>query len=84
MHRAARWSAFALPIITAAIGGLLWGCGMTSDEPVDPMPVHAEIWPAVESPMGLDPTIEVRIDDLLSTMSVEDKVGQIIQGRSTT
>ena len=36
-------------------------------------------WPAVTSRPALDPKVEARIDALLAGMSVEDKVGQIIQ-----
>jgi beta-glucosidase len=61
------------------------GCGLSYDakkgaESVEPPPVHPEIWPEIENPVPLDPEIERRIDDLLARMSVEDKVGQIIQG----
>jgi beta-glucosidase len=38
------------------------------------------IWPEVKSPVATDPAIESRITDLLSRMSIEQKVGQIIQG----
>lgn len=37
------------------------------------------LWPVVKSPIATDPAIEARIKDLLSRMSVEQKVGQIIQ-----
>lgn len=38
------------------------------------------IWPEVKNPVAVDPAIETRIADLLSRMSLEQKVGQIIQG----
>lgn len=37
------------------------------------------LWPVVKNPVAADPAIEARIKDLLSRMSVEQKVGQIIQ-----
>jgi beta-glucosidase len=37
------------------------------------------LWPAVKNPVAFDPVIEARIKDLLSRMSIEQKVGQIIQ-----
>jgi beta-glucosidase len=40
----------------------------------------AEHWPAVKWPLALNVMHEKRIDALLATMSVEEKVGQIIQG----
>ena len=63
----------------------LCGCGIWYDgergvENVEPPPVHPEIWPAIESPVPRDPVIEERIDDLLARMSIEDKVGQVVQG----
>jgi beta-glucosidase len=38
------------------------------------------IWPEVKNPVAVDPVIEARIVDLLGRMSLEQKVGQIIQG----
>ena len=37
------------------------------------------LWPELESPVGLDPAIEARIDELMSQMTLRHKVGQIIQ-----
>jgi beta-glucosidase len=36
-------------------------------------------WPRVRSPLARDPAIEARIDALMTAMSLEDKVGQVIQ-----
>jgi beta-glucosidase len=41
--------------------------------------VHPEQWPEARSPLPPDPSIEARIRALLAKMSVEDKVGQMIQ-----
>ncbi|WP_416877112.1 glycoside hydrolase family 3 protein [Litorimonas sp.] len=41
--------------------------------------VNPEIWPEVESPVGLDPVMEERITDIMSKMTLRHKVGQIIQ-----
>jgi beta-glucosidase len=41
--------------------------------------VHPEQWPQARSPLPPDPAIEARIRALLAKMSVEDKVGQMIQ-----
>jgi beta-glucosidase len=64
---------------------ILCACGLSYDaekgaERVEPPIVHPEVWPATESPVPWDPEIERRIDDLLARMSVEEKVGQVIQG----
>ncbi len=41
--------------------------------------VHPELWPKVTSPLPPDPALEARVRALLARMSVEDKVGQMIQ-----
>src|SRR5579863_1627337 len=41
--------------------------------------VHPALWPESKSPIGLNPKIEKRIDVLLSQMTVEEKIGQVIQ-----
>src|SRR5262245_8806920 len=48
--------------------------------------IHPEIWPRGASPIRRDAAIEARIATLIAQMSVEEKVGQIIQGdmNSTT
>lgn len=37
------------------------------------------IWPGVKNPVAVDPVIEARITDFLRRMSLEQKVGQVIQ-----
>lgn len=51
-----------------------------------PLSVHAQSstahpanWPALKSPIPIDRRIEARIDTLLRAMSLEQKVGQIVQ-----
>jgi beta-glucosidase len=46
--------------------------------------VHPEIWPSVKSPLPRDRRIEKQIDDLLRKMTVEEKVGQVIQASITS
>lgn len=41
---------------------------------------HPALWPALKSPIPRDAVLEQRIQSLLSKMSVEEKVGQIVQG----
>jgi hypothetical protein len=49
-------------------------------EPDDQAPVvHPKLWPESKSPISLNPTIEGRIDLLLNRMTVEEKIGQVIQ-----
>jgi beta-glucosidase len=49
-----------------------------SDDQTTPL-VHPKLWPESKSPIGLDAKIEKRIDDLLKRMTVEEKVGQVVQ-----
>ena len=41
-------------------------------------------WPAVEAAPALDPKVEARVSAMLAAMTVEDKVGQIIQADIAT
>ncbi len=41
---------------------------------------EATAWPLLHSPLARDPALEQRVSGLLQQMSVEEKVGQIIQG----
>jgi len=45
----------------------------------DAATVHPELWPQGHSPLPPDPALEARVSALLAKMSVEDKVGQMIQ-----
>ena len=53
---------------------LLAGAALAA--PATNAPVH---WPSVRSAVPRDPKIETRIDRILKRMSVEEKVGQIVQ-----
>ena len=41
--------------------------------------IHTEVWPEIVT-AALNPEVEKRIDDILSKMTLEQKVGQVIQG----
>jgi beta-glucosidase len=41
---------------------------------------HPSIWPTPHWPLPVDPAIEQRVQALLSRMTLEEKVGQVIQG----
>ncbi|RKQ96491.1 glycoside hydrolase family 3 protein [Maricaulis maris] len=43
--------------------------------------IHPELWPEF-TPPPLDPAVEARIDAIMATMTVEQKVGQVIQADS--
>ena len=42
--------------------------------------IHPEQWPELAWPLAADPALEKKVDDLLATMTLEEKVGQLIQG----
>src|SRR3954453_21386083 len=51
--------------------------GAAPAAPAANVPAH---WPSVHSRVARDPALETRIDRILNRMSVEEKVGQVIQG----
>lgn len=59
--------------------GLTAGPGIAEDTPAGGR-IHPERWPAPARPLPADPALEARIDALLGTMTLEEKVGQIVQG----
>jgi len=66
---------------------LMLGCkDAAKDEPApvanaeDPAVVHPEIWPSPKWPFAKDDALEEKIAALLQKMTVEEKVGQVIQG----
>jgi len=67
---------------------VLFGCDKSPEKTAppptaaaeDPAAVHPEIWPQPKWPLARDPQIEEKIAALLAKMSVEEKVGQTIQG----
>ena len=50
----------------------------TAAAPLSPV-AHPALWPEAKARPARDPAIEARIDALLKAMSLEDKVGQLIQ-----
>lgn len=41
--------------------------------------VHPEDWPHVESAVKKDPKVEGRVEAVLAKMTLEEKVGQVLQ-----
>ncbi|WP_368565354.1 exo 1,3/1,4-beta-D-glucan glucohydrolase [Pseudoxanthomonas sp. UTMC 1351] len=69
--------------IPVALALLVSGCrdGNKTDDANKPASAtSASPWPSVAWPVPEDPAIEKRIDELLAKMTVEEKVGQIVQG----
>jgi beta-glucosidase len=73
-----------LPLrLAACAAALLAASAFAADAPPAaeaPVAIHPDIWPQPHWPLPPDPTLEKRIDALMATMTVEEKVGQIIQG----
>lgn len=66
---------------------LLAGTAMAAPETTatDAAAVHPELWPAAKSPAAIsDPKTEARIDALIRKMTVEQKVGQLVQADIST
>ncbi len=77
----------ATKVVTAAvfvvIGLFGMGIAMGADEesPTSGAPViHPDRWPALSNPVAADFAMETVIGELLARMTVEEKVGQVIQG----
>jgi len=52
---------------------------VTVDSTARPSVINPENWPQVESPVRRDPAIEKRVTELLARMTLEEKIGQVIQ-----
>jgi beta-glucosidase len=74
-------------LATAALGLLaLVAAGPGQSAPavaqpaVAPPAIHPQLWPSPVWPLAEDPALEARISKLMAQMTVEQKVGQIVQG----
>lgn len=78
---------FAGRLISAAVAAFVfpqaWSAAPAAARP-QPTNVHPGLWPTVPRALPADPALEARIRKLLALMSVEDKVGQLIQADITT
>jgi beta-glucosidase len=67
--------------LAVALSLALAGCGGAGGKATAaPTETAASPWPEVSWPLAADPALEKRIDELLATMTVEEKVGQLVQG----
>jgi beta-glucosidase len=74
-------------VMTALVVAAVSGCSKREQTTGETQPsrittasnVHPEIWPQVSLPALDDTAIEPRLNELLASLSVEEKVGQIIQ-----
>lgn len=77
---------FALLGVSALILGACTGAADTASMAQtsnavadDPTVIHPGKWPVIET-AALDPEVEARIDEIMAKMTLEQKVGQVIQG----
>ncbi len=60
-------------LMTAMTSASLWAAE-------DATTVHPEIWPSPRWPLPRNAALEARVEHLLKRMTLEEKVGQVIQG----
>ncbi|WP_339614888.1 glycoside hydrolase family 3 N-terminal domain-containing protein [uncultured Gilvimarinus sp.] len=73
-------NAFQRLTLAGAVMAALVGCQTQNDSASAGTSKSNHVtWPAVHSEVEQDPAIEARIDELLSQMTLEEKVGQMIQ-----
>ena len=80
-------------VVSSLLLGALWGCDQstqdrTAADQAAPAPSadqavassgNASLWPQITSAIAKDPALEAKVSELLGKMSLEQKVGQIIQ-----
>ena len=70
--------AMTAPIL-CGLGASTRACGAE-----EPAVIHPDIWPQTHPPLPRDPALERRVNALLAAMTLEEKVGQLIQGDIST
>ena len=66
-------------VLVAVLALALLGCH-GQDRPAATAATGSDPWPQVTWPLAEDPALEKRITDLMAGMTVEEKVGQLVQG----
>lgn len=66
-------------VLVAVLTLALLGCH-GQDRPAATAGAASGLWPQVTWPLAADPALEKRITDLMAAMTVEEKVGQLVQG----
>lgn len=89
MTRAEILRANVRPLVGAAVASLLAlasgaTVAATAAAPSPSHAVHPELWPSAKSVGLVDPATEERIATLLGQMTLEEKVGQLVQADVTT
>jgi beta-glucosidase len=78
MHLARSVSPFHLALLGLSALAISLSATSAPDQAAGTV-VHPQSWPAAQSPLPPDPNAERRIQHLLASMTLEEKVGQIIQ-----
>ncbi len=76
-HRSSPLSSIPQNVMIALL--LLVGCGDGQDRADSQGEAEGALWPAVASRVPVDPGLERRVDEILSRMTLEEKVGQMVQ-----
>ena len=64
----------------SAMGAILAASALTAATPLAAQVARPDQWPAATSPIPRDAAMEARITALMARMSLEQKVGQVVQG----
>ncbi len=66
-------------LAAAMLASVAMAACTAQQEPSEPGTAHPEIWPEHTYPVTLSDEMEARIADLLSRMTLEEKIGQLVQ-----
>lgn len=73
-----KYSSLSKIIATLVLPALLVGCGQET-EITEPSNSSIELWPEMKPAVAVDTDVEARVQSILARMSLEEKVGQIMQ-----
>ena len=72
-------SLLALTVTTACVSVPSPAANAAEPDDHQATTVHPEIWPRADWPYPVDGSVEARIDAIIARMTIEEKVGQVIQ-----
>lgn len=70
----------SISIVALTCGGIHASTAIAQEGAAPAAILHPEKWPRPATQRLIDPAVEKRVDALLKQLSVEEKVGQVIQG----
>jgi len=90
MRNTGKWAVLSVSLMALAIASCKKAPEETDtvvevSEVVELVPgqINPDLWPEVNTP-ALDPDVEQRIDEIMAKMTLEQKVGQVVQGDSNS